>query len=81
MEVWENEIWPPSSPACSPVDNNACGVSELKVRAQLHNSTKAQISKIKKVMGSLARNTMTKVCKRFRSRIEDIVDAAGSFIE
>jgi hypothetical protein len=32
-------------------------------------------------MGSLARNTVAKVCKRFRSRIEDIVDAAGSFIE
>jgi hypothetical protein len=37
MEVWEKEIWPPSSPACSPVDNFAWGVSELKVRAQLHN--------------------------------------------
>jgi hypothetical protein len=32
-------------------------------------------------MGSLARNTVAKVCKRFRSRIEDIVDAADSFIE
>jgi hypothetical protein len=32
-------------------------------------------------MGSLARNTVAKVYKRFRSRIEDIVDADGSFIE
>ncbi len=36
-EVWEKEIWPPSSPACSPVENFAWGVSELKVKAQLHN--------------------------------------------
>jgi hypothetical protein len=32
-------------------------------------------------MGSLARNTVAKVWKRFRYWIEDIVDAAGSFIE
>jgi hypothetical protein len=32
-------------------------------------------------MGSLARNTVVKACKRFRSRIEDIIVAAGSFIE
>jgi hypothetical protein len=32
-------------------------------------------------MGSLARNTVVKACKRFRSRNEDVVDADGSFIE
>jgi hypothetical protein len=41
----------------------------------------AQISKIREVVGSLARNIVTKACKRFRSRIEDIVDADDSFIE
>jgi hypothetical protein len=35
--------------------------------------------KIRKEIGSLARNTV--VCKRFRSQIEDVVDADGSFIE
>jgi hypothetical protein len=33
------------------------------------------------VMGFLARNTVAKSCKRFRSRIEDIVAADGNFIE
>jgi hypothetical protein len=37
MEVWEKKIWPPSSIACSPVDYLAWGVSELRIRAQLHN--------------------------------------------
>jgi hypothetical protein len=36
---------------------------------------------IREVMGSLDRNTMAKACKRFRSRIEDVVNADGSFIE
>jgi hypothetical protein len=69
MEVWDKEIWPPSSPAFSLVDYFACGVSQFRVRAQLHNQTMAQISKIREVMGSLARNTVAKACKRFRSRI------------
>ena len=41
----------------------------------------AQISKIREVVGSLARSTVSKACKRFRSWIEDIVDADGSFIQ
>jgi hypothetical protein len=32
------------------------------------------------VMGFLARNTVAKFCKRFRSRIEAVVTADGSFI-
>jgi hypothetical protein len=34
---WLKKIWPPSSIACSPVDYLAWGVSELRIRAQLHN--------------------------------------------
>ncbi len=41
----------------------------------------AQIWKIREVVGSLARSTVSKACKRFRSRIEDVVDDDGSFIE
>jgi hypothetical protein len=55
--------------------------SELRVRVQFQNLTKSQISKIKEVMGPLARNTVPKACKRFRSRIEDVFDFDGSFIE
>jgi hypothetical protein len=32
------------------------------------------------VMGSLARNTVAKACKMFRSRIEAVVTDVGSFI-
>jgi hypothetical protein len=76
--VWEKKIWPPSSIVCSPVDYLACGVSELTIRAQLHNKSKGLIPKIKKVMGSLDRNTVA--CKRFRSQIETVVAVDGSFI-
>jgi hypothetical protein len=41
----------------------------------------AQISKIREVVGSLAKYTVAKACQRFRYRFEDIVDADDSFIE
>jgi hypothetical protein len=62
------------------LDYFACGISELRVRAKLHNKTKALIPKIREVMGSLARNTVAKDCWKFRSRIEAVVTAEGSFI-
>ncbi len=53
----------------------------MRVRAQLHNKAKAQISKIREVMGFLARNTVAKASRKFRPRIQDVVEADGSFIE
>ncbi len=78
--MWEKKIWPPSSVVCSPVDYLACGVPDLRIRAQLHNKSKGLIPKIKKVMGSLDRNTVAKACKRFRSQIKTVVAVDGSFI-
>jgi hypothetical protein len=63
------------------LDNFAWGVSELRVRAKPHNKTKDLILKIKGVMVSLARSIVANTCKRFRSQIEAVVAADGSFIE
>jgi hypothetical protein len=68
--LWEKEIWPPSSPVCSPLDYLAWGVFELRVRAKSRTKSKDLIQKIKEVMGSLARDTVAKACMTFRSRIE-----------
>jgi hypothetical protein len=46
-EVWEKEIWPPSSTDCSPLDYFAWGVFELRVRAKPHKKTKDLILKIR----------------------------------
>jgi hypothetical protein len=81
-EVWEKEIWPPTSPDCNPLDYFVWGVTELKVNAAPQNKNKDLIKKIKEAMGSLNRDTMAKACRRFRSRIKAIVAAAdGNFIE
>jgi hypothetical protein len=54
---------------------------ELRVRAKPHNKTKNLIPKIRGVMVSLARNIVANTCKRFRSQIEVVVAADGSFID
>jgi hypothetical protein len=58
-----------------------CGVSELRVKAKSRNKFKDLIQKMKEVMGSLARDTLAKVCTSFRSRSENLFTADGSFIE
>jgi hypothetical protein len=80
-EVWVEEVWLPSSPDCKPFDYFVCGVSELRVKAKSRNKSKDLILKMKEVMGSLARDTLAMACTSFRSRIEALFKADGSFIE
>ena len=80
-EVWVEEVWLPSSSDCKPFDYFVCGVSELWVKAKSCNKSKDLIQKMKEVMGSLARDTLAKACTSFRSRIEALFTADGSFIE
>ncbi len=68
-EVWVEEIWPPSSPDCNPFDYFVSGVSKVRVNAKSHKRFKDLILKMKEVMGPLARDTLTKACAKFRSRI------------
>jgi hypothetical protein len=80
-EVWVEKVWLPSSPDCKPFDCFACDVSVLWVKAKSRNKTSDLIQKMKEVMGSLARDTLAKACTSFRSRIEIVFIADGSFIE
>jgi hypothetical protein len=57
------------------------GVSELSVNANSGHKSKDLIQKTKEVMGSLARDTLAKACASFRSRIEVVYTADGSFID
>ncbi len=66
-EVWVEEVWLPSLPACKPFDCFVYGVSELRVKAKSRN--KYLIQKMKEVMESLARDTLAKACTSFKSRI------------
>jgi hypothetical protein len=79
-EVWVEEVWPPSSHDCNPIDYFVWGVSELRVNSKYRNKFKDLIQKIKEMMGSLARDTLAKACMSSRCRIEMVFTADGNFI-
>jgi hypothetical protein len=80
-EVYEKDIWPPSSTDCYSFVRISLGVSGLSANLKPHIKTENLLPKIKKVMGSFDRNTMSKACMIFRSRMEAIFTADGSFIK
>ena len=81
MDVWEKEIWPPSSPGSKPLKYFVCGVSEFRVNVKPHNETAYLIPNIMVVMESLDRDTVAKAVMRFRSSSEAAVAADGYVIE
>ena len=81
MDVWEKEIWAPSSPHCKPLKYFVCGVSEFRVNVKPHNETAYWILKIMAVMESLDRDTVAKAFMRFRSSSKTVVTAYGYLIE
>jgi hypothetical protein len=80
-EFWPKEVWPPSSPDCNPLDYFVWSVCERDVNKAPHNNVASLVTKIKEVVASLPRDTVAKACRRFRQRIEAIVDASGDFFE
>ena len=78
---FEKEVWPPSSPDCSPLDYFVWGVAEKDVNRSAHQSKESLITAIKEVFADLPREMVKKACSRFRSRLERVVAANGDFIE
>jgi hypothetical protein len=68
-EVWEEEVWPPSSPNCKFFRYFVWGKSEVWVIEKSRNKTKDLIQKMKEVLGSFNRDTVEKACKSLKPRI------------
>ena len=77
---WEKEIWPPSSPDCNPLDYFVWGVAERDVNRSPHNTKQSLITSINEVFANMSRENVIKACSRFRSRLEEVVEAEGDFI-
>jgi hypothetical protein len=59
-EVWEMEVWPPSSSNYSLLDYFVWGVYGILVNAKPHNKIEGLIQKMKAVTGSLHRGTVAR---------------------
>lgn len=79
-ELWEKEVWPPSSPDCNPLDYYVWSMVEKDVNQHYHTSVDSLKNKIQEVMTNLDKQVLVKACQRFRRRVEAVIDAEGSFI-
>ncbi len=80
-EFWSKEVWPPCSPDCNPLDYYVWSVCERDVKRSPHNTATSLKAKITEVMANLPRDTLAKACRKFRQRIEAVVEAGGDFFE
>ncbi|QQP50491.1 Uncharacterized protein FKW44_011505, partial [Caligus rogercresseyi] len=69
--VWSKEMWPPSSPDCNPLDYYVWGVLERESNKRAHNS----------VVANMNREHLVNACRRFRSRLEVVIEADGERLE
>ena len=74
-------MWPPSSPEYKPLDYFMWCEFEREVNKQPHNTQASLKAKISEVMTNIDREVVILAYKKFRSRIEAVVEASGNFIE
>lgn len=75
------DIWPPSSPDLNPLDYYVWGVLEKEVNEHYHSTIDSLKATIVRVMSSMDQQHLIKACRRFRSRVEAVIQADGGFIE
>jgi hypothetical protein len=78
---WSQEIWPPSSPDCNPLDFSLWSEFEREVSKQPHYILASLRAKILEGMADMDREVVIPSYKKFWSRIEVVVEASGDFIK
>jgi hypothetical protein len=78
---WPPELWPPFSPDLNPLDYSIWSVLEIKVQATPHQNLAALQAAIRKEWAAMDSNFISRACRPFRRRLEQVVAAAGGCIE
>jgi hypothetical protein len=78
---WSQEIWPPSSPDCNPLDPSTWSEFEREVSKQPHSTLAFLRAKILEVMADMDREVVICSYKKFWSRIKTAIGASGNFIK
>ena len=81
MKFWPKHLWPPSSPDLNPFDYSIWAYVQAKACENSHPSVASLKSSITKAWNSMSVTYVTKVCSRFRSRLEKVIDNEGGHIE
>jgi hypothetical protein len=75
------EMWPPSSTDCNPLDYFIWCVVDRQVNKCPHITLASLKAKISDVMTDLDREVVIHACKKFQSWIEVVMEATGVFIK
>ena len=78
---WSPWYWPPNSPDCNPCDYWLWSKVEKDACSTYHNTVESLKRDIVKAFKNLEREQVKKVCSRFRSRLQRVVQADGGHIE
>jgi DDE superfamily endonuclease len=78
---WSPELWPPFSPDLNPLDFSIWSVLEARVQATAHENLAALRASISREWATLDEDYVRSACRPFRRRLEQVVAAAGGYIE
>jgi hypothetical protein len=79
-EVLCTPLLGPVGPDLNPLDFFVWGMTERDVNRSPHNTKQSLITSIMKVFADLSREDVRRACSRFRSRLEEVIEARGDFI-
>ena len=80
-DFWGKELRMPGSPDCNPLDYYFWGACERTINRAPHNTLDSLKTSIVAGFANMAREEVTRACSRFRSRVEKVIEAEGSFFE
>ena len=78
---WSKEFWPPNSPDLNPLDYYVWSVVERDSNKQRHANTDSLSKAVKKAFKNLSSEILSNACRRFRSRLEAVIENNGGYIE
>jgi hypothetical protein len=78
---WLQEIWPPSSPDCNPLDPSTWSEFQREVSKQPQSTLASLRAKILEVMADMDREVVICSYKKLWSSIKADIGASGDFIK
>jgi len=77
---WSKEFWPPNSPDLNPLDYYAWSVVERITNKSRHPNVTSLRTAIEAAFADIDSATLQRVCERFRSRIEAVIEVDGAIL-
>lgn len=80
-EFWPSDFWPPSSPDLNPLDYSIWARMEAEACRTPHKNVAELKAAVDQAWANMDEMYIMKVCKKFRTRLEAVVDKNGGYID